>query len=195
MTASWRRATEAGSSGTGDRRGQAEGNGDEGLAAPRASRRRQRRGFDEPIASRHLESEGPFDLIVSSVDSWDARRQLADLSRAHGVPLMLSAGSSFFGGFERIVRKGAACMYKHGVEQLDRRPGGTRRSCADAPEPSSLIPQAILGGLAARDLRELWLGRDIDPRGTEVHLCHRGDEGLSYSPGRLLNQTCSCEVP
>jgi hypothetical protein len=151
---------------------------------------------DEPIALHHFTEHGPFDVVLSSVDSWDARRTLVELARASQVPVFLSSGSSFFGGFERIVTQASACMSLHGVEQLANRPRGTRRSCADAPEPSSVIPQAILGGLAAAHLRDAWLGRHVDARGAEVHLLYTSPEpkfaGLRYSPGRLVNVTCPC---
>jgi hypothetical protein len=152
--------------------------------------------LDEPIAPRHFTDHGPFDVVVSSVDSWDARRTLAEIARQSQVPVLLSSGSSFFGGFARIVTQASACMSLHGVEQLAHRPHGTRRSCADAPEPSSVIPQAIVGGLAAAQLRDAWLGRQVDARGAEVHLLHASPEpgfaGLRHSPGRLVNATCPC---
>jgi molybdopterin/thiamine biosynthesis adenylyltransferase len=152
--------------------------------------------LNEPIALRHAAEYGPFDVVLSSVDSWDARRTLVELARQSKVPAFLSSGSSFFGGFERIVTRESACMSLHGVEQLAHRPRGTRRSCADAPEPSSVIPQAIVGGLAAAQLRDAWLGRPVDPRGAEVHLLHTSSEpgfaGLRHSPGRLVNATCPC---
>jgi hypothetical protein len=152
--------------------------------------------LNQPIALRHFTDYGPFDVVLSSVDSWDARRTLVELARASQVPAFLSSGSSFFGGFERIVTKDTACMSFHGVEQLSNRPQRTRRSCADEPEPSSVIPQAIVGGLAAAHLRNVWLGRHVDSRGAEVHLLHTSPEpqfaGLRHSLGRLVNATCPC---
>jgi hypothetical protein len=152
--------------------------------------------LNEPVSIAHFKDHGPFDVVVSSVDSWEARSTLAELARANQVPVFVSAGSSFFGGFSRLVTKHTACMAQHGVEHLSDRPRGTRRSCADAPQPSSLVPQALLAGVAVAQLRSAWLGQAVDPRGTEVHLLHKspvpGFEGLRHSNGRTVNVTCPC---
>jgi len=152
--------------------------------------------LNESIGIRHFTDYGPFDAVLSSLDSWGARRTLAEIAHASEVPIFLSAGSSFFGGFERLVTRDSACMSLHGVEQLSNRPHGGRRSCGDAPEPSSVIPQAIIGGLAAAHLRNTWMGQQVDPRGAEVHLLFTNFEppfeGLRHSQGHLINATCPC---
>jgi len=151
--------------------------------------------FDEVMRPEHR-AHGPFDAAVSSLDSWgdSGRRQLARFCVEWGVPAFLSTGSSFFGGFSRLVTAQTACPFVHGREKLDARPE-QHRSCADAPAPSSLIPQAIVGGLAAAALRDWLAGGAPDPRGHEVHLLRREVggpfRGLAFGPGPL-SAPCRC---
>jgi hypothetical protein len=154
-------------------------------------------GIDDRVARDQFEAYGPFDAVLSSVDTWASRLVLANLSKDAGVPIWLSAGSSFFGGFGRVVTPRTACPFVHGVEALlDREDDGTVPSCGRAPAPSSLLPQAIVAGWLAAALRELLLGRDVDPRGVETNLLRTttvpGFEGLRFGRGHELNETCPC---
>ena len=165
--------------------------------------------LEEVVSAEHFSRYGPFDAVLSSVDSWgkSGRLQLAELCLDSGVPALVSAGSSFFGGFVRLVTEETACPFECGVEKLNHRkdrtagaltaPSPTSCTAREAPAPSSLVPQAILGGLGAMILRQHLLGREVDARGYKVHLLDHSREpcfsGLRYSPGRRVNERCTCE--
>jgi molybdopterin/thiamine biosynthesis adenylyltransferase len=133
--------------------------------------------------------------VVSSLDSWgrSGRLLLAELCRdCRSVEELHAAGSDPFGGMTRtLYRASGACQLRHGAERLLSRGESRRRSCADSPQPSSVIPQLLVGGLLAVELRRS-IGREIvDPRGFVVNLLERTD-GLSFRPGLSSNARCDC---
>jgi molybdopterin/thiamine biosynthesis adenylyltransferase len=155
--------------------------------------------FDEPLSKAHFRNIPPAEA-VSSLDSWAARRQLADIASEYELPWW-SAGTSFLGGFARQVsahNQYCASAYV-GVERLGERPedapgSGTSCSGPSTPLPSSVLPHMIVGSWIACQRRASLLDQ-ADPialaRGIEVHMDHgsrqRGYEGLRWSPGRYLN--------
>jgi hypothetical protein len=134
--------------------------------------------------------------VLSSLDSWGrgGRLLLAELCRdAPSVQELHAAGSDPLGGTTRTLRRGlGACQFSHGAERLLARAEGRRRSCGDNPAPSSVIPQLILGGLAAVELRRSLERKAVDPRGWRVDLTQRGPDGLCFRLGPACNATCDC---
>jgi molybdopterin/thiamine biosynthesis adenylyltransferase len=143
-----------------------------------------------------------IDEAFASIDNWSGRKVLARLCEENNIPWW-SSGSSFFGGFARLVDgQNPYCSSAiEGVERLNQRPdddddAGPNTSCSSdyVPMPSSVIPQLILGSWVSAARRNIILGQ-ADPkilaRGIEVHITHSSDmpgyEGLRWSPGRPLN--------
>ena len=156
--------------------------------------------LNERLQEKHLMEHGGAEALAS-IDNWSGRKLLAELCSRFGLPWW-SAGSSFMGGFARQVsaENPACASADEGVERLSSRPEddgqGVSTSCtaAETPQPSSVLPQMVIGSYIACSRREVLLGR-ADPRalarGIEVHLTHsswqRGFEGLLWSPGRMVN--------
>jgi molybdopterin/thiamine biosynthesis adenylyltransferase len=157
-------------------------------------------GIREKIRAAHFRS-GCVREAVASIDNWQGRKRLAGFCDKHRIPWW-STGSSFFEGFARQIniKNGLCASATEGVERLKERPdddeNGALTSCTsvDAPLPSSVLPQMIIGSWIAAQRRNIILGQadsKILARGIEVHLTHGssvpGYEGLRWSPGRLLN--------
>lgn len=156
--------------------------------------------FNDRLQEKHLVEHAAAEALAS-IDNWTGRKLLAVLCRRFGLPWW-SAGSSFMGGFARQVsaENPACASADEGVERLSSRPeddgqgGGTSCTAAETPQPSSVLPQMVIGSYIACSRREVLLGR-ADPkalaRGIEVHLTHpsfqRGFEGMLWSPGRMVN--------
>jgi molybdopterin/thiamine biosynthesis adenylyltransferase len=156
--------------------------------------------FNDRLQEKHLVEHAGVEALAS-IDNWSGRKLLAALCSRFGLPWW-SAGSSFMGGFARQVSAAnpACASADEGVERLSSRPedngqgGGTSCTAAETPQPSSVLPQMVIGSYIACSRREVLLGR-ADPRalarGIEVHLTHpswqRGFEGLLWSPGRMVN--------
>jgi molybdopterin/thiamine biosynthesis adenylyltransferase len=155
---------------------------------------------EDKISESNFHKE--IDEVFSSIDNWAGRKVLARLCKRNKIPWW-STGSSFFGGFARLVdhRNPYCSSVFEGVERLNQRPdddddAGPDTSCTSdyVPMPSSVLPQMILGSWIAAARRNIILGQ-ADPkiiaRGIEVHTTHSseitGYEGLRWSPGRLLN--------
>jgi hypothetical protein len=139
--------------------------------------------------------------VVSSVDNWSARKQIALWCRRRALP-WYSTGSSFFGGFaRRIDAQNPFCAgAEHGVERLDDREddeaAASGNSCAAAHRPmaSSVLSQMIIGSFVACQKRAELLGTGdalFQARGIEVHMTHGseapGFHGLRWGPGRKMN--------
>ena len=158
------------------------------------------RWFNEKLSEKHF-MDGEITEALSSIDNWSGRKTLSDLCHRRGIPWW-SAGSSFHGGFARQISavNPWCASADHGVERLRSRPddggGEAGASCTDAatPQPSSVLPQMVLGSFIACCRRDLLLGcaePRVLARGLEVHLTHGSRhpsfEGLRWSPGRGIN--------
>ena len=156
--------------------------------------------LDERLQEKHLVEHASAEALAS-IDNWSGRKLLDALCQRFGLPWW-SAGSSFMGGFARQVSAAnpACASADDGVERLSSRPeddgrgGGTSCTAAETPQPSSVLPQMVIGSYIAGSRREVLLGRADSralARGVEVHLAHpswqRGFEGLLWSPGRMVN--------
>ena len=156
--------------------------------------------MNERLQEKHLVEHASAEALAS-IDNWSGRKVLDALCTRFGLPWW-SAGSSFMGGFARQVSAAnpVCASADNGVERLSSRPrddsqgGGTSCTAAETPQPSSVLPQMVIGSYIACSRREVLLGR-ADPRalarGIEIHLTHpswqRGFEGLLWSPGRMVN--------
>ncbi len=145
-------------------------------------------------ALHELEAIGIFDVAISSVDTWDARRSLQEICRKLRTP-WFSAGSGLLSSFARFIdeRNPHCKSADYGVEQLACRPSDATESnsCARQPLPSSVLPQMVAASWIACRLRALLCGGALDnvslARGIEVHLQSPGAGGLRCSPGRRSN--------
>ncbi len=167
------------------------------------------RAFAEPLGAAHFEAMGDpgFTAVLSSVDSWKARAELAGLADTFGVQALLSAGAAFTTAEARLVTPATACMWRHGWERLVHREdptgvdgsGRAATSCTQVEaQASSVVPQAFIGAWTAMALRDHLLGLPVDPRGIRVHLNRRSRRGsptpgLCFSPGVSDNESCSCD--
>lgn len=156
--------------------------------------------LNERLQEQHLVEQDAAEALAS-IDNWGGRKLLDLLCTRFGLPWW-SAGSSFMGGYARQVSSvnPVCASADEGVERLSSRPkddgqdAGTSCTAAETPQPSSVLPQMVIGSYIASSRREVLLGR-ADPkalaRGIEVHLTHpsrqRGFEGMLWSPGRMVN--------
>jgi len=156
--------------------------------------------ISEKLSEKHF-TDGEVTEALSSIDNWSGRKTISDLCRRWGIPWW-SAGSSFYGGFARQISAANpwCASADQGVERLRSRPddggGEEGASCTDAatPQPSSVLPQMVLGSFIACRRRDILIGRAEHrglARGLEVHLTHDSRHpsfiGLRWSPGRGVN--------
>jgi molybdopterin/thiamine biosynthesis adenylyltransferase len=148
----------------------------------------------ERVSAAYFQSHQP-DLIFSAVDNFAARALLSRIAVRCQLAL-IDGGTSPYGGQVMVYRPGdTACLNCQGrIEDLaeqERREGRDRQSCAQAPEPSVVMPNMIIAALMAGEAGAVLRP---DAYGPPV----RGTLGYSASlPSRLglhsVKEPCSCE--
>lgn len=95
------------------------------------------------------------DLIVDATDNFKIRALLNEISVKHNIPL-ISGGTSPFEGqvISCIPRKTQCLNCKINVDALAKK-SPTRAGCARTPEASVIISNMIMGGIMAREIRNI----------------------------------------
>jgi molybdopterin/thiamine biosynthesis adenylyltransferase len=91
---------------------------------------------------------GDFDVIFSCVDNFSTRATLNQIAGERNIPLINGGAAPFNGTVEVYCPGHAACLDCYfGVEALAAEEDGRRARCGEAPEPSIVTTNQLIGGL------------------------------------------------